>query len=96
MDEEPDYIDILASDRMEWEILQLLLLSHDETPVWTIGAVLEATADPITALDALAMLCDVGLAQRRGEEYVMITAAALRFHFHVTRPPSAEWVRPTA
>jgi hypothetical protein len=44
----PDYIDLLACDRMEWEILQLLLLSNDDKPWWRIEEVMDATADPIT------------------------------------------------
>jgi hypothetical protein len=95
MDEQPDYIDLLACDRMEWEVLQLLLLSSDDKPWWTIEEVMDATADPITALDALAYLCEVGLLRRKGE-FIVITVAALRFHQLITDPPRAEWLRPTA
>lgn len=70
---------------MELEILQLLLLSHDERFWWPIEEVMHATADPVTALDAIAALCDVGLTQRRGE-YALITRAALRFHQLITWP----------
>lgn len=70
---------------MEWEILELLLLSHDEKFWWSIEEVMHATADPITALDAIAALCEVGLLQRRGE-YVLITRAALAFYQLITWP----------
>jgi hypothetical protein len=91
----PDYIDRLACDRMEWEILQLLLLSNDDKPWWRIEEVMDATADPITALDAMAHLCEYGLLRRKSE-YIVITVAAMRFHQFITDPPRAEWVRPTA
>jgi hypothetical protein len=100
MEEQPDYVDILAAGRMEWEILQLLLLRSDDKLLWTIEEVMDATSDPIAALDGLSVLCNVGLVQRRGGAdigpYVMITRAALRFHQLSTEPPKAKWVRPTA
>lgn len=83
MEERPDYVDIVACARMEWEILQLLLLASDDWPVWPIERVMHATADPITALDAIASLCDAGLLQRQGES-VLITQAALRFYQLIT------------
>jgi hypothetical protein len=85
MDKPPDYTGVLARDRMEWEILQLLLLSCDTKPRWPIEEVVRATHDPIIALDALAALHDVGLVRRRGR-YVVITRAALRFFRLITWP----------
>jgi hypothetical protein len=93
MEDLPDYVDILAASRMEWEILQLLLLSNDDKPIWTIEEVLDQTADPVVALDALSMLSEVGLVRRRGD-FVVITVAAMCFHQLSTDPGRAEWIRP--
>jgi hypothetical protein len=73
----PDYVDIVACARREWEILQLLLRESDNWPWLPITEVMDTTDEPITARDAIAALCDVGLIQRGGED-VMITRAALR------------------
>jgi hypothetical protein len=70
---------------MEWEILQLLLLKADDWPWCAIVDVVAATVDPITALDALAALGEVGLIQRRGR-YVTATRAAHKFHQLITWP----------
>lgn len=91
----PDYIDLLACNRMEWEILQLLLQRVDDWPWSPIEEVVGQTADPVVALDALAGLCAVGLLRRAGEN-VMATIAAVRFAQLITDRPRAEWVRPTA
>jgi hypothetical protein len=85
MDKPPGYSGVLTRDRMEWEILQLLLLSREEKPRWPIEEVVRATPDPIIALDALAALHDVGLIRRRGR-YIVITRAALRFFRLITWP----------
>jgi UV DNA damage repair endonuclease len=61
MEDLPDYVDILAASRMEWEILQLLLLSNDDKSIWTTEEVLDETADPVVALDARGVICDVWL-----------------------------------
>jgi hypothetical protein len=54
----------LAQARMEWELLQLLLTSHVDRPLWSIEELLDETANPVVALDALASLSEVGLIQR--------------------------------
>jgi hypothetical protein len=95
VENQPDYIDLLACSRMEWEILQLLLLSNDDKPWWRIEEVMEETTDPITALDAMAHLCECNLLRRKGE-FIVITVAAFSFHQLITNPPKAEWLRPTA
>jgi hypothetical protein len=95
VEEPPDYIDLLACNRMEWEILQLLLQRADDWPWCPIEEVIGRTTDPIVALDALAGLCAVGLVRRAGEN-VMITIAAVRFAQLTADRPRAEWVRPTA
>lgn len=43
MDKPPDYSGVFARDRMEWEILQLLLLSCDTKPRWPIEEIVRAT-----------------------------------------------------
>jgi hypothetical protein len=78
---------------MEWEILQLLLLSNDDKPIWRIEEVLDETADPVVALDALSMLSEVGLIRRRGD-FVVITVAAMCFHQLSTDSGRPEWIRP--
>jgi hypothetical protein len=93
MEDLPDYVDILAASRMEWEILQLLLLSNDDKSIWTIEEVLDETADPVVALDALSVLSEVGLIGRRGD-FVVITTAALCFHQLSTDPGRPGWIRP--
>ena len=93
MEQLPDYVDILAASRMEWEILQLLLSSNDDKPIWRIEEVLDETADPIVALDALSMLSEVGLIRRRSD-FVVITVAAMCFHQLSTDPGRPEWIRP--
>ena len=95
MEEPPDDIDLLACNRVEWEILQLLLQRVDDWPWCPIEEVVGRSADPIVALDALAGLCAVGLIRRTGEN-VMVTIAAVRFAQLTTDRPQAEWVRPTA
>jgi hypothetical protein len=85
MEERPDYVDVVACARLEWEVLLLLLRVSDDWPWLPIERVMDATADPITALDAVASLCDCGLLQRKGES-VMITRAALRFYQLITWP----------
>ena len=93
MEQLPDYVDILAASRMEWEILQLLLLSNDDKPIWRIEEVLDETADPVVALDALSMLREVGLIRRRGD-FLVITVAAMCFHQLSTNPGRPERIRP--
>lgn len=95
MEEPPDYIDLLACNRVEWEILQFLLQRVDDWPWYPIEGLIGQSADPIVALDALAGLCAVGLV-RRASENVMVTIAAVRFDQLMTDQPRAEWVRPTA
>jgi hypothetical protein len=95
VEEPPDYIDPLACNRMEWEILQLLLQRVDDWLWCPIEEVIDQSADPIVALDALAGLCEVGLIRRTGEN-VMVTTAAVRFDQLITDQPRAEWVRPIA
>jgi hypothetical protein len=95
VEEPPDYIDLLACNRMEWEILQLLLQRADDWPWCPIEELIGQSADPVVALDALAGLCKVGLIRRTGE-HVMVTIAAVRFDQLMTDQPRAEWVRPTA
>jgi hypothetical protein len=88
----------LALARMEWEILQLLLIAGNDVRRWPLlplESVVAQTSDPVVAVEALAGLCEVGLVQRSGSE-VMITRAALRFHQLTTEPPRAEWARPWA
>jgi hypothetical protein len=85
MEQPPDYVDVLACARLEREVLQLLLAASDEWPWLPIETVMDATADPIAALDAIASLCDSGLLQRKGE-CVMITRAALHFQQIINRP----------
>jgi hypothetical protein len=53
MDKPPDYAGVLARDRMEWEILQLLLLSCEEKSWWPIEEIVRATPDPIITRAAL-------------------------------------------
>jgi hypothetical protein len=87
-EEEPEphgHADTAGRKEMEWEILQLLLLRADGWPWRPITEVVAATADPISALDALAALGEVGLIKRRGR-YVTATRAALRFHQLITWP----------
>jgi hypothetical protein len=83
--EPPGDADPAGRKEMEWEILQLLLLKADGWPWCAIVDVVAETADPITALDALAALGEVGLVKRRGR-YVTATPAALRFHQLITWP----------
>src|SRR5674536_319598 len=78
---------------MQWEILQLLLLSNDDRPIWRIEEVLDETADPVVALDALSMLSEVGLIRRRGA-FVVITVAAMCCHQLSTNPGRPERIRP--
>jgi hypothetical protein len=85
VEKRPDELDIVACCRMEWEILELLLFASDDWPWWPIEEVMRRTAEPITALDAMAALCDGGLLQRKGE-FIMITRAALRFYQLITWP----------
>jgi hypothetical protein len=87
-EEEPEpsnRTDTVERKEMEWEILQLLLLKTDGWPWCAITEVVAATADPITALDALAALGEVGLIQRRGR-YVTATRAAQSFFRLITWP----------
>jgi hypothetical protein len=70
---------------MEWAILELLLLSSQEKPWWPITEIVRETADPITALDALDALSEVGLVRRRGR-YLTASPAAVRFHRLITWP----------
>ncbi len=83
--EPPNHADIAGRKEMEWQILQLLLLRANDWPWCPITEVVRETTNPITALDAMAALCEVGLIQRRGR-YVMTTKAALRFHQLITWP----------
>lgn len=85
MDQPPNDTHAIECKRMEWEILELLLLRSNEKPWHPIMEVVRETANPITALDALAALCDVGLIRRRGR-YVTITRAARRFYQLITWP----------
>jgi hypothetical protein len=78
MEQQPDYVDVLACARMEREILKLLLAASDDWPWLPIEEVIGATAEPITALDSIASLCESGLLRRKGA-FVMITCAALHF-----------------
>jgi hypothetical protein len=78
LDRPPDYTDVPGRTRMEREILLLVLRSSDDKLWWSLEEIMDATADPITALDSVAALCTVGLLQRRGE-YIILTRAALRF-----------------
>jgi hypothetical protein len=97
MDTKQPPSDRLAVVRIEWQILQLLLIAADDErhwPLWPIEAVVAETSDPVVALDALADLCDVGLLQRHGDS-VMVTRGALRFHHLVSHRPRADWARPT-
>jgi hypothetical protein len=78
----PRYVDILARTRMEREILLRLLKYCDEIEDWPwrpIEEVMDSTAEPITALDAIAALCEAGLLQRKGE-FVMASSIAYRFY----------------
>ncbi len=86
MDEPPHHTPAATErKRMEWEILERLLLKSDETPWRPIMEVVRETANPITALDALAALSDAGLIRRRGR-YVTLTRAAQRFYQLITWP----------
>ncbi|HTD09927.1 MAG TPA: hypothetical protein VK680_13645 [Solirubrobacteraceae bacterium] len=85
MEQQPDYVDILACARLEREILQLLLAASDGWPLMPIEEVMDATADPVTALDAIASLCGSGLLRRKGES-VMASCAAVHFAQIITRP----------
>jgi hypothetical protein len=78
MEQQPDYVDVLACARLEREILRLLLAASDDWPWLPIEQVMDATDDPVTALDAIASLGESGLLRRKGE-FVMITRAALHF-----------------
>ena len=78
MEQPPDYVDVLACARMEREILKLLLAASDDWPWLPIEHVLDATSEPITALDAIASLCESGLLRRKGA-FVMASCAALHF-----------------
>jgi hypothetical protein len=70
---------------MEREILLFVLRSSDDKLWWSLEEIMHETSDPITALDAVAVLCTVGLLQRRGE-YIMLTRAAVRFAQLLTWP----------
>jgi hypothetical protein len=85
MDEPPHLSDVAGRDAMELEILQLLLARADDQPWRPIMEVVGETADPITALDALASLCEVGLVRRRGR-YLMLSPAAVRLFQLITWP----------
>jgi hypothetical protein len=84
MDGSPDYMAMLKCNRMERDILSLMLGSETDLPWWWhIEDVMHETDDPIIALDAMASLCAAGLLQRRGD-YLLITRAALKFHQLIT------------
>ena len=85
MDRSFDTAGLLARQRMELDILQLLIDSNWDRPLWSVVEVVRETADPILALDAMAALCSVGLLQRKAE-FILITQAALRFHQLITWP----------
>jgi hypothetical protein len=85
MEQQPDYVDVLACARMERDILQLLLAASDDWPLMPIEAVMDATADPVTALDAIASLCGSGLLRRKGG-FVMASCAAVHFAQIIARP----------
>jgi hypothetical protein len=83
---------------MELEILLRLLECCDDINDWPwrpMEEVMDATADPITALDAVAALADKGLIRRKGE-CVMAFSTAYGFYQLITDPPRAERLRPTA
>jgi hypothetical protein len=85
LDRPPDYADIPGRIRLEREILVFVLRSSDDKLWWSLEEIMHETSDPITALDATAALCTVGLLQRRGD-YLMLTRAALRFAQLLTWP----------
>jgi hypothetical protein len=64
-------------------------LSNDDKPIWRIEEVLDETADPVVALDALSMLSEVGLIRRRGD-FIVITVAATRTRYVHTRHADAQ------
>jgi hypothetical protein len=84
VDRPPNYADVPGRTRMEREIL-LLMLGSDDKLWWTAEEIIHESSNPITALDSIAALCEVGLLQRRGE-YLLITRAALRFSQLLTWP----------
>ena len=81
----PNYADIPGRTRMEREILLLVLRSSDDKLWWSLEEIMHEVSDPVTALDATAALCTVGLLQRRGE-YIILTRAAVRFAQLLTWP----------
>jgi hypothetical protein len=85
LDRPPNYADIPGRTRTEREILLFVLRSSDDKLWWSLEEIMHETADPMTALDATAALCTVGLLQRRGE-YVILTRAAVRFAQLLTWP----------
>jgi len=85
LDRPPNYADIPGCMRTEREILLFVLRSSDDKLWWSLEEIMHATRDPMTALDAAAALCTVGLLQRRGES-VILTRAAVRFAQLLTWP----------
>jgi hypothetical protein len=85
LDRPPNYADIPGCMRTEREILLFVLRSSDDKLWWSLEEIMREASDPITALDAVSLLCTVGLLQRRGE-YIILTRAALRFAQLITWP----------
>jgi hypothetical protein len=78
MPDRPHYLP-QAPESVQRLILRLLLGSEEER-LWPLEAVVHRIGNPITALDALAALCDAGLVHRWGH-YVIPTRAAMHFHW---------------
>lgn len=87
MEELPD-INIVARSQVELEIL-LLLLEHcddiDDWPWRPMGEVMDAAADPLTALEAMAVLASKGLIRRK-DGLVMASSTAYSFYQLITYP----------
>jgi hypothetical protein len=93
-----DDTNMVARPQLELEILLLLLKRCDDIDDWPwrpMEEVMDAIADPIAALEAMASLAEKGLIRRK-DEFVMASSTAYGFYQLITEPPRAEWVRSTA
>jgi hypothetical protein len=73
----PDYSDADLPESFEREILSRIMWADEDW--FTVGELSHSVGDVIAALDAMSILYDAGLIQRRGE-YVFPTAAAIKLH----------------
>jgi hypothetical protein len=73
----PDYSTADLPESFEREILSRIMWADEDW--FTVEELSHSVGDVIAALDAMSVLYDAGLIQRRGE-YVVPTAAATKLH----------------